>query len=379
MQVHNCSVWSPIGTERVRKRSYTAGFGGVVVLCILLICAANSHGQTPLPSPDVAAKVPTTSDKIKRWFEFDQLTAAFRYHFIENENKRKAANNFQYQFIAKMRFKFDPQGRYSLRATVGTGPSFISEWDSSGWGTGRTQRNINLRYLYLDAKPIKPVEVEVGGIGVNYGEHTEAVTYDSDHYITGERVRLFLPGKVWFDEVSVTYARLADLTTPNVFKRFKHFGNQNYHQFLIRKQLYKWIGFSADYTFESGVDTLHQAVRFRLPKGKLINTFLFEQYERVAPDDSYGYNAFAERAITKRFTLSGGFADIHILPPLNGDRFPPGKRIYFNWVAKLNREFSLTTQFTQGVGFIAPNIARTRLDVILTYNILESLKRTRLF
>jgi len=83
--------------------------------------------------------------------------------------------------------------------------------------------------------------------------------------------------------------------------------------------------------------------------------------------------------LNQKAILGGGFADIHIVPVLNADRFPPGKRVYFNWVQKLNREFTFTTQFTQGVGFIAPTVARTRLDLILTYNILESLKRTRLF
>ena len=73
-----------------------------------------------------------------------------------------------------------------------------------------------------------------------------------------------------------------------------------------------------------------------------------------------------------------GFADIHI-KALNGDRFPPGKRIYFNGVLKFSPEFSLITQFTEGVGFIAPTVPRTRVDVILSYNILESLKRTKLF
>jgi len=277
-----------------------------------------------------------------------------------------------------MRFKFDAHARYSLRATVATGPSFTGGWDNTGWGTGQPQGNVNVRHLYLDARPVKPVEIEVGSMGVNYGLNTEAIAYDNDNYIMGERVRLFLPTKLWFDEVSVAYARLSDLNTPNVFRRLKHFGDQNYHQFLVRKQLSKWIAFSGDYTFESSRDTFHQAVRVALPKGKLINTFLFEQYERTDPDNSYGYNAFAERVFNKRWTVSGGFADIHI-PRLNGDRFAPGKRIYFNWVLKLNREVAFITQFTQGVGFIAPNVPRTRLDVILSYNVLESLKRTRLF
>ncbi len=340
-------------------------------------------GQTPSPTPlpdtqNKPSRIDTSKQKIKRWFEFEQLSAAMRYHFIENDNNRKAANNNQYQFVAKMRFKFDAAGRYSIAAYLATGPSFTTLWNNSGWGTGKTQRNFNFRQLYFDAKPSKAVEVQVGGLYVNYGENTEALTYDNDGYITGERVQLRLPKKLYFDEISVTYARLADLTIPNVFNRFRRFDKQNYHQFLVRKQLNKMVGFSADYTFESGADTFHQAVKIKLPTNKIVDTLLFENYERVDPDHSYGFNLFADKALNKMFTLSGGFADVHIRA-LNADRFPPGKRFYLTGLMKLSREFSLTAQFTQGVGFIAPTIARTRLDITLNYNILETLRRTKLF
>lgn len=356
-----------------RKRAPVAVF--MFFACFVMnIIVANGQSASPSPTPDIQSP----KDKIKRWFEFEQLSAAMRYHFIENENKRKAANNVQYQFVAKMRFNFDPKGRYSVAANLASGPSFTTLWNNTGWGTGSTQRNFNVRQLYFDAKPTKAVEIQLGGLYVNYGENTEAITYDNDGYITGERIQLRLPKKLYFDEVSVTYARLADVTRPNVFNRFKRFDKQNYHQFLVRKQVSKSVGFSADYTFESGIDTFHQAVRVKLPKKKFIDTFLFENYERVDPDSSYGFNVFAEKQLNKIFTLNGGFADINI-KALNADRFPPGKRLYFTGLMKLSREFSLTAQFIQGVGFIAPTIARTRVDVIFSYNILETLKRTKLF
>lgn len=340
-----------------------------------------SASPSPVPNTQNSAKKTTanatTKDKVKRWFEFEQLSGLTRYHFIENANKTKAANNIQYQFTDKMRFKFDPQGHYSVAATLATGPSFITLWNSTGWGTGSTQRHLNFRQLYFDAKPSKVVEVQIGGLYVNYGVNTEAVTYDNDNFITGERVQLHHPKKLFFDEISVTYARLADPNVPNVFNRFKRFDKQNYHQFLVRKQLNKSIEFSADYSFESGIDTFHEAVKVKLPKKQIIDTFLFENYERVDSNHSYGYNIFGEKQLNKMFILSGGFADTHM--KLNADRFPPGKRVYFTSLIKLSREFSFTTQFTQGVGIIAPAIARTRLDLTLNYNILETLRRTKLF
>lgn len=368
----------------MRSHSCRLSCAGWPFVVILLLGCYAATGQTPSPSPaprsnteSAKAVIPSTKDKVKRWFEFDQLLLATRYHFIENENHTKAANNLQYQFIDKFRFKFDRAGRYSVGANLATGPVFTSEWNSSGWGTGKTQRNLNFRQLFFDAKPVKAVEVQIGGIYVNYGENTEAITYDNDSYIVGERIQLKAPKKLYFDELSVTYARLADINIPNVFNRFKRFGRQNYHQFLVRKQLSKMFGFSADYSFESGMDTLHQAARFKFNK-RMIDTLLFENYERVDPDRNYGFNLFADKKLSKIFTLSGGFANVHIRA-LNGDRFPPGKRFYFNAITRLNREFNITTQFTRGVGSIAPTIARTRVDVILNYNILETLRRTKLF
>lgn len=350
----------------------------ILILVFLFVTRAQLPSPSPAPSQNDAARQPTPKEKIKRWFEIEQLSLLTRYHFIENDNKTKSANNDQYQFVGKFRFKFDKKGKYSVATNLATGASFTTFWNSTGWGTGTFQKNLNLRQLYFDAKPNKAVEVQFGGLYVNYGDLTENITYDNDGYITGARIQLRAPKKLYFDEISATTATIGDLNRPNIFKRFKHLDVQNYHQFLVRKQFSKNISATADYTFESGIDTFHQAVKIKLPPKNFIDTFLFENYERVDPDRNYGFNIFGEKKLNKIFTASGGFADIHIRA-LNNDRFPPGKRFYFNGTAKLSPEFSLTMQITQGVGPISPNIARTRLDIILNYNILETLRRTKLF
>jgi hypothetical protein len=349
------------------------------MLAFILTVGSNAQAPTPTPAPQKdAVKQSTGNDEIKRWFEVEQLSVATRYHFIENANRRKAANNDQYQFIGKFRFKFDKAGRYSIDTNLATGSSFTSFWNATGWGTGSLQKDPNLRQLYFDAKPNKKIELQFGGLYINYGEGTEAISYDNDSYITGERIQLRAPKKLYFDEVSVTFASLGDINRPDIFHRFRHLDDQNYHQFLVRKQFTKYMGFSADYTFQSGIDTLHQTVKIKLPPKHFIDTFLFENYERVDPNRNYGFNIFGERKLNKMFTTGGGFADIHIAS-LNGDRFPPGNRLYFTGQMKLSPEFSMTLLFTEGVGPISPNTPRTRLDIILSYNILETLKRTKLF
>lgn len=332
---------------------------------------AQTPSPTPTPQTDAAKE-------IARWLNIEQLTVANRYHYIENDNKVKASNNDQYQFVGKFRFKFDKAGKYSVDTNLATGASFTTFWNATGIGTGVYQPDLNLRQLYFDAKPNKVVEVQFGGIYVNYGDLTEAITYDNDSYITGERIQIRAPKKLYFDEVAVTFASLGDINRPDIFHRLRHLDDQNYHQILVRKQFTKAVSATADYTFQSGIDTFHQAVKIKIPPKHFIDTFLFENYERVDPDHSYGFNIFGEKKLNKTFTTSGGFADIHIAS-LNADRFPPGKRLYLTGIARLSREFSLTMYLTQGVGPIAPNIARTRLDIFLTYNILETLKRTKLF
>jgi len=348
-----------------------------IFLCFIFTLCANAQTAAPVAVKD-AAKEPTAKEKIARWFEIEQLSLLTRYHFIENDNRVKAANNDQYQFVGKFRFKFDKQGKYSVDTNIATGAAFTTFWNATGIGTGSYQKDLNVRQLFFDAKPTKTIEIQFGGIYINYGDATEVITYDNDSYITGERIQLRYPKKLYFDEVSITFASIGDFLRPNVFKRFEHLDVQNYHQFLVRKQLTKSVGVTADYTFESGIDTFHQAVKIKIPPKTFIDTFLFENYERVDPDRSYGFNIFGEKKLNKTFTAGGGFVDTNIRT-LNSDRFLPGKRVYFNGQAKLSPEFSLLMQVTQGVGPISPTLPRTRLDIILNYNILETLKRTKLF
>ena len=360
-------------------RTWAGVSGGITAVLVTFILAHALCAQAPTQSRQKdSSKSATTKDEISRWFEIEQLSVSSRYHFIENANRVKASNSFQYQFVGKFRFKFDKDGKYSIDSNIATGAAFTTLWNSTGIGTGKLQKNLNLRQLYFDAKPTKSVEVQFGGIYVNYGDLTEAVSYDYDNFITGARIVLRSPKRLYFDEISATTATIGDLNRPDIFHRLRHLGIQNYHQFLVRKQFTKSVGVTGDYTFESGIDTFHQAVKIKIPPNHFIDTFLFENYERVDPDRSYGFNIFGEKNLNKMFTASGGFADIHI-KALNGDRFPPSKRVYLIGQMKLSPEFSFQLLFTRGLGNIQPNVARTRFDVILIYNILETLKRTKLF
>jgi hypothetical protein len=363
-----------------------------LVQAALLVATVSGAAQAvPVPSPSPAAepslKTPQKpavrkafADRrgISRWFELDALSIATRYQFIKNGNGATAANSDQFQFVAKGRFKFDAKGKYSVNVGLQTGSVFNGGWNPTGWGTGRGVSNIFVKQLYFEARPVKGLSIQVGGIGINNGVNTEVTGYDNDGYIMGERVSLKFPKHLYFDEIHLTNANIGDLNRPNVFRRFKRLDESNYHQFLVIKSLNKRVSFSGDYTFEAGMDTLRQAVRVKVPETKLFDTLLFENYQRLDPQPGYGFNLQGDKKVTKDLTLLGGFARID-RSILNGDRFPRGNRLHLTGTYTLSKEFTITAWVIQGIGPIAPNIARTRVNVLFTYNILQTLRRAHIF
>ena len=362
-------------------------FAAAAVLCVSLDARSQTAASTPEPakpavsSPDVVPgdkqKAPDRAKEIKRWFEFDDLTINARYRYSRNAFGNTVSNQLQWRFTGKARFKFDRKGKYSVVAGLYTGNSFTGGWNTTGWGTGSRQTNLYLKQLYFDAKPVKAVEIQFGGIGINNGENTEATGYDNDAYITGERVIIRHPKKLYFDEISLTNAHIGDFNRPSVFRRFDNLAKSNYHQFLVRKQASKRIGFSADYTFDNGSDTFRQAVKIKTPETRIADFILFENYQRFDGPGRYGFNVFGERKIGKKLTLDLGFAHIDGRL-LNGDRYPQGNLIHANASYKFSPEFSFTAFAIHGVGPMLGPLPRTRVDLIFTYNVLETLRRHKL-
>ncbi len=345
-----------------------------------------SFAQTPSPTPAAAVKAPQTAtagkarsdaDKFKRWFEFDTLSLATRYHYIRNTNGHLVTDNGQYGVQAKGHFKFDSKGRYSVYAGLYTGNPFNSGWNNTGFGAPRYTTNLYLKQLYFDAKPLKSLEFQVGGITPYNGENTEVTGYDTDGFMMGERVYIRAPKHAYFDEISITNGFIGDLNKPSVFHRFKHLDKSNYHQFMVRKQVNKMVAFSVDYTFDSGVDILRQGLKVTLPKGRVLDMLQFENYERLDPSPGYGFHVYGQKKLHKYLTLGGGFARID-RTMLNADRFPRGDRFYLTSITNFSKEFSLTATYIHGVAELLPTVARTRVNIIFTYNLLETLRRKKL-
>jgi hypothetical protein len=360
-----------------------------IVLAIWMILAAATWcaaQPAPPPTPKVSGagarpqptlSVSTNPERIKRWFEVDAFSISSRYRLIRNAAGVTTTNQLQWQLAGRGKFKIDNKGRYSVNFGLFTGNVINGGWNNTGAGTGHPQSNLYLKHLFFAAKPVKWLEGQIGSFGVNNGENTEIIGYDNDVYIIGERIRIRAPKQAYFDEISYTSGFVGDLTRPSVFRRLGHLNNWNYHQLLVRKRLNKRVGFSADYAYERPSHTLRQAVRIGVAESRVLDTVLFENYQRVHPDEGYGVNLSGEKAVNKRFTVGGGFARID-RPVLNADRFPPGKRLYITSSYKISREITLSTALIQAVGHLpTPQTPHTRVEAIISYNILETLRKLK--
>ena len=341
---------------------------------VILAFAADAQTANPTVTP-----TPLPNREIHRWFDIEDLRLSTRYRYLRSNAGMTLSNQQQWQVNGRARFKFDKNGNYSVVAAIETGNTINGGWNNTGWGTGDLQTNVYLKQLYFDAKPFKSLEIQFGGLGVNNGENTEITGYDNDAYLMGERIIFRNAGKLWFDEISATNGFVGDIDRPNVFRRFIRLGRSNYHQLLVRKKINSRVGFSADYTFDAGTDTLREAVKATLKELKFVDTLLFENYQRLDPDAGYGFALTGDKRINSRFNIVGGFAKIsHQM--INGDRYPRGERVFLSGVYKIFPELSLNPIIIQGVGPLAtPAAHRTRFEFIVTYNILEALHRHHIF
>ncbi len=345
-----------------------------------LVIVRSTGSQAFLPA-STATSIPVPTGRFSRWVDVQTATLGLRYIFIQNNSGLSVANQLQDLVQFKSRFKFDTDGNYSINAGVFTGNSFTAGFNPTGIGSGHTITNLYLKQLYLSAKPYNGFEAQFGGLYFNRGQSTEITTYDNDGYLMGERVIVQRPRKLFFDEISATYAFLGDFSTPNVNKRWRRLEKSNYHQFLVSKKIGERATVSGDYTFQFGSDTLRQAVRLNTPEFKPIDFLRIELYERVTVNPHSGFAASGEKAfMNKRLTIGGGYAQIdRDYGGLNADRFNRGRRFFFSGTYNLTPEFTLTTFYTRAINNNFPISNRTRFEVMFSYNLLKSLQKAKIF
>ena len=347
----------------------------------LIIAESKTASSELARTRDVPANTLVAKGKLSRWIDLQTATLGVRYRWIEASTGVTVANQAQSLMQFKGRFKFDRNGNYSVNAGVFTGNNFIFGFNDTGIGTGSAITNLYLKQLYLSAKPVRGLEVQFGGLYFNRGESTEITTYDNDGYLMGERLVVQRPEKLFFDEISVTYAFLGDLFTPNINKRWHRLEQSNYHQFLLSKRIGGRAAFSTDYTFESGRDTFRQALRVNTPEFKVIDFFRLELYQRASVNPKGGLAAYGEKSFLKnRLSVGGGYAQIDPdYGGLNADRFNRGRRFFFNGSYKLSPEFTISTFYTRAFRNDFPLVNRSRFEILFNYNLLKTLQKARAF
>jgi len=337
--------------------------------------AQTAPGTPPTAVPAVSA-TPAPAGPFSRWLDLQAGSLGARY-------KRTAATDapwlyqVQYLLLARGRVKFDRKGRFAAGFRLQTGKLFSQSWNSAGPGYGDAATNVYLKELLASASPWKSIEIQFGGIGVNRGESTEITSFSNNGYLTGERVSVRSPGRLFFDEISATGAYLGDQAKPGFFQRTDRLSQMNYHQFLVSKRISEQVSFSADYTSHDGIATLRQAVKFHPNKNNFIDSILFENYQRFEYHPAWGFALTIQKKPTPRLALTGGFVDIdRYFPDWNSDKLGRGKRIYL--IAAYNFWQDFTVALFAGKAFSGdfPVINAARFDCAVTYDVLKALKRS---
>lgn len=315
------------------------------------------------------------SPEISRWLEAQSGGLSFRYRHVENTLGRPDLDHAQYKVSVKARLKFDAEGRVSLNGLLTTGSGITSGFNDAGWGSpGR--RNVQLTQLYLALQPAGGVTLQYGGITANRGRATEITTFDNDNYQMGGRLTLTRPRDLFFDEISATVSFMGDNRTPNITKRFHRLTQSNYRQFLVVKKINDRISASADYESLNGRDTLRQAITARVAETRVLDSVVFEHYQRLDPETEYGFALHGEKAVHRRVRIGGGYADIdRLYGGLNADRFDRGSRLFGSVNLSLPANFSFETFVARAVATDYPISNRLRIDLAISYNALPALKR----
>ena len=177
-----------------------------------------------------------------------------------------------------------------------------------------------------------------GGIYVVRGEATEITTYDSDMFLTGQRVTVKRPKQLWFDEISATQAYLGDWKTPDMWDRYQRLTESNYYHFLLGKKVGKRVGVSADYTeVKVRVPTMRSAFALGGSRGSPFSTdsdLRRTRAQKVGPTP-FGWALTLDKKVG-RAGMSGGFASIdEHYGGLNGDYYNRGDRWFGKATATL--------------------------------------------
>lgn len=322
----------------------------------------------------------STRRAIQRWIDWQVGSIDTRYRFIETSEGVTTSNQQQHKETLRVRVKLDSDGRYAITGGAASGSSLTSGWDNLGIGRGDPTWDLSLRQLFVSARPVDWIDGEIGGLYMTRGESTEITSYDNDAFVTGARVRIRRPDRLYFDEITATAGRVDTASPTNVFRRFREIDDHNFTQVIASRRFGDLVRLSLEWNAQDGISYLRQAVRVEVGEWLPLDAVRVEQYQRVEGEEAWGLGIDAERGITDALTLAGGFATIdEHYPPLNGDRYLRGRRFFGQAEYALREDLELTVFYTQALedDFVIPN--QHRFEVVLSYDVRAAMRNAGLW
>lgn len=360
----------------MRTSTLIAAIGSIA----LLLFPTDASAQAP-PIPS-APNPATARARVGRWFELQNATLNLRYRYIDTSAGVITTNQLQHRESFRARVKLDASAKYTLNLGLFTGVRFTSGWDNTGWGINDAQNNFAFKAIHVAAIPIAGVEAQYGGLYIIKGESTEVTTFDEDGYVIGQRVSVKRPQQFYLNEISATVGYLA--TDPReipISKRTKYLNDTpNYRHFLVDKKFGKRAGISTDFTYAAGAKTWREAVNLKTPELRVVDTVIFETYQRINRNPDQGFALTLDKALNKKLSVNWGYASIdREYGVLNADRFQIGNRVFAMVIYNISTEFLASAFITRAVGNDIAVPQRTLSNIVFTYNALPALKRTGLF
>jgi hypothetical protein len=314
--------------------------------------------------------LPLTAQEDPPRFELQSLTLGLRYRLVENNLGTRAENWSDHHEGLKLRLNLDRKAKYSLSAVALNGDTFTAGWNLRGIGARSTNR-LFVKQLFVTAKPTRGVQFQYGGLPIVRGESSEITSYDNDGYMMGQRLTLS-PKRV-VDELTLTAGYLGDLRSPSVSSRWHRLDGINYAQVLVKKKLSERFTASADFTDDDGERTLRQGLVFK--PSSVVESIRLEAYERVSGSRAAGGAITVEKPFG-RTRLAATFASVDDrYRSVNSDRYGRGQRLSLTSTTSLGRDVSLQVFVTRALeeDIAMPN--RTRVDVLIRYELADLLRQ----
>ena len=306
--------------------------------------STTSHSTSTLTA-SIVVRQPKEAPLTHRWLDLETLSHSERYRNAFDVGGYHSFENAQQRSLIQGKIKLDSEGRYDIgfRASSGryftwgygsyTGEGYISRVsspaslktittpaealeaersvivDPSGFRLStQVQSNgweLYMRELYLSATPFQPVTLEFGSLGFERGYSTEITTFDEDGYLSGERLRVHDTRHLFFDEIGFTNGYFGKINTVNLFDRGDSLEKYNYRQLFAKKRWNQSLAFSAEYTNQTGTDTLREGFLVDTHALKVFDNVRTEVYERL---NSITFAGLAQSPIgpIPPLTISGG-------------------------------------------------------------------------